>query len=297
MTSKTLAWSCDERDRKNCRNPHGCHCSEITHLIAARDTLTADRDRVQRNRDMWKGQCERQAEQLTASQRPEESTDAAVGVAQAAPKLSDPHPHWSVENKNEDYPKSVDEWDPRKDPVGQHLALAEKRLRVAMDRDDPRAPEEMALISRWDLTTLVHDWWHKCAVFDLWLAERKAKEASLVSSTNQASAPQADVRAAQSSPCPYAEDGSECLLETHSFGPCLCANPVGNVIEPIPPSVALDAEQLCDLLMRLRDYLVINRRPGNDLNPKFSAEITDVLLALSRPQPGGAVAGTERGTP
>lgn len=27
-------------------------------------------------------------------------------------------------------------------------------------------------------------------------------------------------------PCPYAEDGTECLLEAHSIGPCLCVNPV-----------------------------------------------------------------------
>lgn len=28
-----LQWSCDERDRKNCRNAHGCHCREITALL------------------------------------------------------------------------------------------------------------------------------------------------------------------------------------------------------------------------------------------------------------------------
>lgn len=32
--SGKLAWSCDERDRKNCRNAHGCHCREITNLLA-----------------------------------------------------------------------------------------------------------------------------------------------------------------------------------------------------------------------------------------------------------------------
>jgi hypothetical protein len=32
--SKKLAWSCDERDQKECRNAHGCHCQEITHLLA-----------------------------------------------------------------------------------------------------------------------------------------------------------------------------------------------------------------------------------------------------------------------
>lgn len=25
-------WSCDERNRAECRNPHGCHCREITAL-------------------------------------------------------------------------------------------------------------------------------------------------------------------------------------------------------------------------------------------------------------------------
>lgn len=90
-------------------------------------------------------------------------------------EYGDPHPHWSAENKNENYPKTLEEWDPHKDPVGHHLELAVARLRVAMDRDDSRAPDEMALISRWDLTTLVHDWWTKCAVFDIWCAEQKQK--------------------------------------------------------------------------------------------------------------------------
>lgn len=28
-----LQWSCDEKDRNNCRNAHGCHCREITDLM------------------------------------------------------------------------------------------------------------------------------------------------------------------------------------------------------------------------------------------------------------------------
>ncbi|UEM08564.1 hypothetical protein J4G43_027700 [Bradyrhizobium barranii subsp. barranii] len=102
-------------------------------------------------------------------------------------KLGDPHPHWSTDAKNESYPKTVEEWDPRKDPVGQHLDLAEKRLRVSIDRDDPRAPAEMALVSRWDLMTLIHDWWHKSAVFDIWRAERAAKVADVSSDVPQES--------------------------------------------------------------------------------------------------------------
>ncbi|WP_439399029.1 hypothetical protein ACRQ5Q_16830 [Bradyrhizobium sp. PMVTL-01] len=93
-------------------------------------------------------------------------------------KLGDPHPHWSADSKNEDYPKTIEEWNPHNDPVGQHLALAEKRLRVSIDRDDPRAPAEMALVSRWDLATLIHDWWHRSALLDIWGAERAAKEAA-----------------------------------------------------------------------------------------------------------------------
>jgi hypothetical protein len=39
----------------------------VVKAAAARITeLEAERDRIERNRDMWKGQCERQAESLTA---------------------------------------------------------------------------------------------------------------------------------------------------------------------------------------------------------------------------------------
>lgn len=62
-----LAWSCDERDRKNCRNSHGCHCREITALIQRIGVLILERDRALRNRDMWKTQCEQQAERLTSA--------------------------------------------------------------------------------------------------------------------------------------------------------------------------------------------------------------------------------------
>lgn len=69
--SHGLAWSCDERNRKACRNAHGCHCREITALMQARDELIRGEARTARNRDMWKAQCERQAEQLTAYHLPE----------------------------------------------------------------------------------------------------------------------------------------------------------------------------------------------------------------------------------
>ncbi len=40
--------------------------SELSRLRARVAELEADRDRIERNRDMWKGQCERQAERLSA---------------------------------------------------------------------------------------------------------------------------------------------------------------------------------------------------------------------------------------
>lgn len=41
MSKAPAAWSCDERDRKQCRNAHGCHCAEITTLLACRDALAS----------------------------------------------------------------------------------------------------------------------------------------------------------------------------------------------------------------------------------------------------------------
>lgn len=34
--SEADGWSCDERDRAQCRNAHGCHCREITELLYAK---------------------------------------------------------------------------------------------------------------------------------------------------------------------------------------------------------------------------------------------------------------------
>lgn len=45
MPKTALEWSCDERDRKHCRNGHGCHCREITILIREREAAIL----VQRN--------------------------------------------------------------------------------------------------------------------------------------------------------------------------------------------------------------------------------------------------------
>lgn len=33
MKKTELKWSCEQKDRENCRDPHGCHCREITDLM------------------------------------------------------------------------------------------------------------------------------------------------------------------------------------------------------------------------------------------------------------------------
>lgn len=45
-------------------------------------TLKEERDRIERNRDMWKGQCERQAEQLSSTQLPAVAEDVVERIKQ-----------------------------------------------------------------------------------------------------------------------------------------------------------------------------------------------------------------------
>lgn len=47
--SDISGWSCDERDRKNCRNGHGCHCREITSLMARNDDKAAEIERLRKD--------------------------------------------------------------------------------------------------------------------------------------------------------------------------------------------------------------------------------------------------------
>lgn len=46
-----VKWSCDERDRRNCRNAHGCHCAEITALLDERDELIIEISILTNERD------------------------------------------------------------------------------------------------------------------------------------------------------------------------------------------------------------------------------------------------------
>lgn len=60
-----------------------------------------------------------------------------------------------------------------------------------------------------------------------------------------------------------------------------------------PTRDAAEGADTYDLLMRLRDYLDINRRPGNDLSPKFSAEISAALVKIDSAPPKPAHAMRE----
>lgn len=42
LQEQTSAWSCHERNRAECRNPDGCHCREITSLLARIDAKDAE---------------------------------------------------------------------------------------------------------------------------------------------------------------------------------------------------------------------------------------------------------------
>lgn len=63
-----------------------------------------------------------------------------------------PHPRWKV-GRGDRHPQTADEWNWREDGPenGGGLARSVKRLNVAMDYDDPRAPDQMALVLRVDL--------------------------------------------------------------------------------------------------------------------------------------------------
>lgn len=92
-------------------------------------------------------------------------------------KDNDPHPNWRPDGKGgERHPQTVAEWDYRNDPTGGALARSVRRLNVAGDYDDPRAPDQMALVLRIDLIRLKHDWIHKNACFEYWLASRRRDE-------------------------------------------------------------------------------------------------------------------------
>jgi|SRR5579883_1515793 hypothetical protein len=94
-------------------------------------------------------------------------------------KHTDPHPRWKPHFGTSRHPATIEEWDSRNDPIGGALECSRRRLNVAIDYDDPRAPDQMALVCRADLSRLMNDWTHKNAVFELWRQQRADAEANL----------------------------------------------------------------------------------------------------------------------
>lgn len=69
-----------------------------------------------------------------------------------------PHPRWSAEKPGERHPKSAEAWDWRQDRAPNGPSLSYARLSVATDYDDPRAPDQMALVLRIDLMRIMGDY-------------------------------------------------------------------------------------------------------------------------------------------
>ena len=67
--SKVSAKAVSEASKANIFNVLEMALQDIARLAEEVETLKADRDRTARNRDMWKGQCERQAYQLRSRRK------------------------------------------------------------------------------------------------------------------------------------------------------------------------------------------------------------------------------------
>jgi|GEM_PF-3626675 len=102
-------------------------------------------------------------------------TAARAALTRASPaviKNSDPHPRWKSGGQSDRHPQSIEEWNFQNDPLGGALERSLRRLNVATDYDDPRVPDQMALVLRIDILSLIHDWIQKKAAWEIWRKER-----------------------------------------------------------------------------------------------------------------------------
>lgn len=85
------------------------------------------------------------------------------------------HPKWKPDDKSGRHPQTVDEWDWHQDgPDNGPLERSARRLNVSCDYDDPRAPDQMALVFRIDLSRVLGDRVFQGARAKLFLDERKS---------------------------------------------------------------------------------------------------------------------------
>jgi hypothetical protein len=86
--------------------------------------------------------------------------------AACARVANQPPAHWTGPSRWDRHPQTAEEWDAHKDPVGGKVEKAIRRINFAGDMTDPDAPDQMAIVHRWDLTTLMHELVFKRAAFD-----------------------------------------------------------------------------------------------------------------------------------
>lgn len=79
--------------------------------------------------------------------------EVAARLSEPGDASIQPHPRWNAEKPGERHPQTVEEWNWHNDGPenGGGLARSLKRLAVAADYDDPRAPDQMAQVLRIDL--------------------------------------------------------------------------------------------------------------------------------------------------
>jgi hypothetical protein len=75
-----------------------------------------------------------------------------------------PHPRWNPTKPGQRHPQTTEAWDWRNDgPDNDAFDRSVRRLAVAGDYDDPRAPDQMAQVLRIDLIRVLDALVHRTA--------------------------------------------------------------------------------------------------------------------------------------
>jgi len=98
----------------------------------------------------------------------------ADGGAAAPMRENDKPPaHWTADDKCDRHPQTVEEWDWRADkPDATEFSI--KRLNFAVDRGDPHAPDQMAIVLRVDLSRVLGRLTHYTAHREMLMAKDAA---------------------------------------------------------------------------------------------------------------------------
>jgi hypothetical protein len=100
---------------------------------------------------------------------------AALAPAEKAGDASiSPPPRWKENDGSDRHPQTLAEWDWRADAAPHGFDRSLRRLNVASDYEDSRAPDQMALVLRIDLLRLIGGWTHKNAYFQMMKERRES---------------------------------------------------------------------------------------------------------------------------